>query len=133
MSAVAAASALAPPMMATPPAGNLSLRSAQALAAFSALRLPILRDLDEAGLLSFCKQHALQLIAADGQADTEHLDVDWTRPSCIVLGHDASGVPTGLAGGAEVLTRIPLAPSVESLNVAVATGVLLFEAQRQRR
>jgi tRNA G18 (ribose-2'-O)-methylase SpoU len=49
-----------------------------------------------------------------------------------VVGAEAAGVPAGLLAAADARVRIPLQAPVESLNVAVAAGVLLFEAQRQR-
>ena len=50
----------------------------------------------------------------------------------LVLGAEAGGVASEWLEAADAHVRIPLHPPVESLNVAVAAGVLLFEAQRQR-
>ncbi len=70
---------------------------------------------------------------AAGQGELRYDEVDWMRPSALIIGseaHGASAAATSLAGGR---IRIPLANDVESLNAAVAAGVILFEAARQRR
>jgi len=63
---------------------------------------------------------------------TPHLGLDLTPPARLWLGGEGPGLPADLIDQADVRLRIPLRPQVESLNVAVAAGVILFEAQRQR-
>ncbi|HEX2037346.1 MAG TPA: RNA methyltransferase [Chloroflexota bacterium] len=73
-----------------------------------------------------------QVLLADARASTRYWELDWTRPSAIVVSHEAHGASEGaraMAGGAVcVPTR-----GIESLNVAVAGSILLFEALRQRQ
>lgn len=57
--------------------------------------------------------------------------VDWRRPSAVVLGNEATGLPGGLPLDAEV--EVPMVGRAESLNVGMACAVLCFEALRQRR
>lgn len=99
----------------------------------SVLRLPVLRGLDVPALTSFASRHALRIAIADARAEMEYLDADLRGPVMLVLGSEGHGVPEELAAAADLRLRIPIQASVESLNVAVATGVLLFEARRQRR
>ncbi|MCC6783281.1 MAG: RNA methyltransferase [Planctomycetes bacterium] len=99
----------------------------------SVLRLPTLRGLDAPALRAFATRHGLCLAIADAHAPTEYLDADLRGPVMIALGSEGQGVPGELVDVADLRLRIPIQPSVESLNVAVATGVLLFEARRQRR
>jgi TrmH family RNA methyltransferase len=71
------------------------------------------------------------LAAAEG--DRPYTDVNWQRPLALIVGGEARGASqaaVALAGGR---VTIPMQRGVESLNVAVATGVLLFEITRQRR
>ncbi|MCF7807138.1 MAG: RNA methyltransferase [Candidatus Marinimicrobia bacterium] len=71
---------------------------------------------------------------------TTHLDVDsvpihnidWTQPSAIVLGNENRGVSAQMTEFADQNILIPMFGMVESLNVSVATAVILFEACRQR-
>ncbi|GAB4143772.1 MAG: RNA methyltransferase [Planctomycetota bacterium] len=98
----------------------------------SLFRLPVLHGIDVPGLLSFASRHSLQLVAADGSGAVDHREADFTRPTVLVLGGEGAGIPPGLAERADLRVRIDIEAPVESLNVAVAAGVLLFEARRQR-
>ena len=99
----------------------------------SIFRLPVVHGLDAAGVVAFCERHRLQLVVADGAGDRLHTQVDLEQPMALVVGAEAAGVPEPLLRAANARVRVPLAPPVDSLNVAVAAGVLLFEAQRQRQ
>ncbi len=99
----------------------------------SVFRLPALSRLLAPQVVEFCRRHRLQVVAADGGGGTDYLDADLRRPTALVLGAEAQGLPEELLRAADQRVRIPLRGSVESLNVAVAAGVLLFEARRQRR
>jgi TrmH family RNA methyltransferase len=57
--------------------------------------------------------------------------VDFTRPSLILLGNEGAGLSSALIDLADKQIKIPLANQVESLNVAIASALLLYEAQRQ--
>lgn len=98
----------------------------------SVFRLPVLHGLDAAAVLAFGQRHRLQLVVADGGGDALHTRADLRKPLLLVVGAEAAGVPKELVAAAVARVRIPLQPPVESLNVAVAAGVLLYEAQRQR-
>ena len=70
------------------------------------------------------------IYAAMPHADRTLAEADFSKPCAIVIGGEARGVSAALAARA-VAVRIPTAP-VDSLNAAVACGVLLYEARRQR-
>ncbi|MBK8976039.1 MAG: RNA methyltransferase [Planctomycetes bacterium] len=99
----------------------------------SVMRLPIRHGLDAAALVAFARAHGLQIVGTDAQADVDYLDVDWRLPTIVVLGNEGLGLPADVRAVADRVVRVPIAPPVDSLNVAVTTGVLLFEARRQRR
>lgn len=103
----------------------------------SVFRLPTLGEQRVEDVVALAKQHRLQIVVAEAQAAAgrevvAYWDVDWRKPTLLVLGNEGEGVPEALAAAAGVHTRIDMAPPVESLNVAVAAGVLLFAARRQR-
>ena len=98
----------------------------------SVFRLPVVHGLDAAEVVAFARRHRLQLVVADGGGDRLHTQADLRKPLVLVVGAEAAGVPKELLAAAEARVRIPLQKPVESLNVAVAAGVLLYEAQRQR-
>lgn len=99
----------------------------------SIFRLPCVHGLDAQGVVAFAQKHGLQIVAAEGRGDVEYTAVDLKRPTMLLLGAEAQGVSPVLLEAANVHASIPLVEPVESLNVAVAAGVLLFEARRQRR
>jgi tRNA (guanosine-2'-O-)-methyltransferase len=59
-------------------------------------------------------------------------DIDWTEPSAIIFGNEKRGVSSEMTSLADKNIQIPMFGMVESLNVSVATAVILFEACRQR-
>lgn len=99
----------------------------------SVFRLPVLARQPVADVVAFARAHKLQLAAADSAGGTEYTDADLRRPLLLVVGAEAEGLPPELLRAADLRLRIGLNARVESLNVAVAAGVLLFEARRQRR
>ena len=79
------------------------------------------------------QEQGVWIIGAAGDAEASLYTVDFTLPTAIVLGAEEKGLRRLTREGCDRLARIPLAADgVESLNVSVAAGVLLFEARRQR-
>jgi 23S rRNA (guanosine2251-2'-O)-methyltransferase len=78
------------------------------------------------------KEANVWTIGLAGDAGDRHTDVDWTLPSAIVLGAEGTGLRRLVRERCDRLVRIPMRGHVESLNVSVAAGVVLFEAVRQR-
>ncbi len=70
---------------------------------------------------------------ADASGRRDYDAVDWRQPNAVVIGGEATGISLEARSLATGALRIPLANQVESLNAAVACGVILFEAARQRR
>ena len=68
-----------------------------------------------------------------GDATDLHTDVDWTLPSAVVLGAEGTGLRRLVRERCDRLVRIPMYGRVDSLNVSVAAGVVLYEVVRQRR
>ncbi|HYW21100.1 MAG TPA: RNA methyltransferase [Nodularia sp. (in: cyanobacteria)] len=73
----------------------------------------------------------MQVVATLPTADLTYWDVDWRKPSLILLGNEGAGLSPDLASMADKQVKIPLSAGVESLNVAIAAAVMLYEAQRQ--
>ena len=95
-------------------------------------RLPVVAGLEAAELGNFATERDLQLLACDGSGGEDYLAADLRRPSILVLGGEGDGLPGEILEAADKVVRIPMCEPVESLNVAVAAGVVLFEARRQR-
>ena len=99
----------------------------------SAFRLPHVVVADAAEVLARLAARGVRTVAADAEAGTDYDDADLRQPVAVLVGNEGAGLPAEVLAGASTRVRIPMAAPVESLNVAVAAGVLLFEAARQRR
>ena len=98
----------------------------------SSFRLPLWTGAQFREALTWCKERGISTISSDPHAGRTYTEIDWTWPSCLVVGAEAAGLSTDEKTQADVTVRIPMRPPVESLNVAVATAVVLYEAVRQR-
>jgi 23S rRNA (guanosine2251-2'-O)-methyltransferase len=72
-------------------------------------------------------------IGLAGDAGEAYTDVDWTLPSALVLGAEGTGLRRLVRDTCDRVVRIPMLGTVDSLNVSVAAGVVLYEAVRQRK
>jgi TrmH family RNA methyltransferase len=98
----------------------------------SAFRLPHVRGREALDALCRLRARGVTALAAAAQAEMPYQAADLRRPVALVVGNEGSGLPAAVVRECIPLT-IPMAAPVESLNVGVAAGVLLFEAARQRR
>lgn len=98
----------------------------------SAFRLPLWTGPTFTEAVNWCRDKNLATLCADASASNSHVDHDWTNGNALLLGPESDGFSDEeiqLAAGA---VKIPMAGQVESLNVSVAAGIILFEAARQR-
>jgi 23S rRNA (guanosine2251-2'-O)-methyltransferase len=72
------------------------------------------------------------VIAASEKASQTIYDTDLTKGMALVMGSEGKGVSPAVLKAADQIASLPMAGSIASLNVSVATGVLLYEALRQR-
>jgi TrmH family RNA methyltransferase len=99
----------------------------------SAFRLPHVRGLETADVRERLARRGVLSIATVAEGGTPYDTFDWTRPLALWLGAEGTGLSADTLAAAAERVTIPMARPVESLNVAVAAGILLFEAARQRR
>jgi TrmH family RNA methyltransferase len=83
-------------------------------------------------VLHWLREHGLRIVAAKVDAARLHTDADLTGPLAIVLGNEASGLSDAWAAPDVESLRLPMLGVADSLNVAVAGAVILYEARRQR-
>ena len=111
----------------------VGLTETVAKAAAGALEyVPVARVTNLARLIEQLKERNIWVVGTAGDATREYTAWDWTLPTALFLGSEGSGLHRLVRERCDVLVRIPLLGCLESLNVAVAAGVVLFEAQRQR-
>ena len=99
----------------------------------SAFRLPIWQGVSFDEALEWAAAHRLRTTAADAEGDSSHYDIDWYQPRMLVFGSEAHGLSDDERDKVEEIIEIPMEREVESLNLAVAAGVILFEARRSRQ
>ncbi len=98
----------------------------------SAFRLPLWTNAQFGEAVEFCLAHQIKTVCAELSAQKTHVEIDWTGAKALIIGSEAHGLaPEEIAQTDESLI-IPMRPPVESLNAAVACGVVLYEAVRQR-
>jgi 23S rRNA (guanosine2251-2'-O)-methyltransferase len=83
-------------------------------------------------LIEDLKERNVWVVGTAMEAEQDYTDWDWTRPSALVLGGEGKGLHRLVAENCDVLVKIPMYGKIDSLNVSVAAGVILFEARRQR-
>ena len=98
----------------------------------TAPRIPIARSDDLAQVLTQLKERGYFVYGAEGTAETSLWNAEWDRPVVVVMGSEGEGLAPGVADACDELVSIPLRGPVESLNVSVAAGLLLFAAARPR-
>lgn len=98
----------------------------------SAFRLPIARCDDARDAIRLTRGQGLRVLALAMSGETTIHDVDMRAGVAVLVGGEGAGLTQQVLAAADVRLRIPMKPPVESLNVAVATGIVLYEAARQR-
>jgi TrmH family RNA methyltransferase len=98
----------------------------------SSFRLPLWTGASFEEALRWCGKRGIRTICASLQATAAHTDADWTEAAALVVGAEASGLTSAEMSQTDEALRIPMHAPVESLNVAVAAGIVLYEAARQR-
>lgn len=114
------------------PTGGIPTFSATSASADKWVEVKVHNNIEEA--IKRVRGSTKQILAAHLSDDAlDYRDVDYTIPTCILLGNEKTGVTIEAAEHADHNIVIPMCGMVRSLNVSVATAVILFEAQRQRR
>jgi len=98
----------------------------------SALRLPTARVADAEAALELARSRGLRSAAAVRDGGTPMDAADLRGPLAIVLGGEGAGLSSQIIDRCDLSVSIPMAPQVESLNVATAAALLVYEARRQR-
>jgi TrmH family RNA methyltransferase len=98
----------------------------------SSLRLPLWTGATLLEALVFCKAQGILTVSTDLHARHIYTEIDWTMPRALIVGSEGAGLEKNEIDATQESLKIPMRSPVESLNVAVATAVILYEAARQR-
>ncbi len=97
----------------------------------SNVRVPVWDRADMNEVIEWARRQKLQILATDVEAELSYTKIDWRKPSLIIFGSEAHGLEKGILEAADAAITIPMKNGVESLNLAVSAGIILFEAVRQ--
>jgi 23S rRNA (guanosine2251-2'-O)-methyltransferase len=112
----------------------VGLTSVVAKVAAGALEyVPVARVTNLVRLIEQLKERNIWVVGTAADAPREFTDWDWKLPTAVFVGSEGAGLHRLVRERCDVLLRIPTAGHLESLNVSVATGIVLYEALRQRR
>lgn len=115
-------------------AGSVDLDHPKVLRASAGqwFQVPMAASEDLAVEIKSYQQQGMQVIATLPTATQSYWEVDLRQPTLLLMGNEGAGLSPELASLADFAVSIPLHPGVESLNVAIAAALILYEAKRQR-
>ena len=96
------------------------------------LSLPVCRENNILSTIRFLKESGFKIIAATEKGDYDYTKADYHSPTCIIMGAEDTGVPYEHLALCDEWIKIPLFGTIESLNVSVAAGILIYKAIEQR-
>jgi 23S rRNA (guanosine2251-2'-O)-methyltransferase len=96
-------------------------------------RIPVCREDSFRNTAVYLRESGLKIIAASEKGNDLYFQSDLTTPLAVIMGSEEDGVSNDLIRISDDLIKIPLMGKISSLNVSVATGIILFEALRQRQ
>ena len=94
--------------------------------------VPVCRHDNLKDVLQYLKESGVQIVAASEKASENYFVPDYTLPTCIVMGNEYDGISPEYLRFCDRKVRIPLLGRIESLNVSVSCGVMLYEVVKQR-
>lgn len=95
-------------------------------------KIPVCREDNLKASIEYLKESGLKIVACTEKAEHYYFDTDLSVPTAIIMGSEEDGISGEYLKRADELIKIPMQGQIESLNVSVATGIVLFEVIRQR-
>lgn len=97
------------------------------------LKIPVCREHNLINAVRYLSSSGIKVLAASEKATQNYSDINMTEPVAIVMGAEDEGVSPEILRMCDEMMRIPMLGTIDSLNVSVAAGVLIYEAVRQRK
>lgn len=95
-------------------------------------RLPVCRERSLVTAIEFMQQMGVRVVATHLEAEQYVHQIELEGPLCLVLGAEGEGISSGVERAADLTAKIPQAGQLNSFNVSVAAGILLYETMRRR-
>lgn len=96
------------------------------------LRLPICREQNLKTVINLARQFEMQVCAATEKGATNYLEVDFRKPTLLVMGSEETGISPEILKLCDTRAKLPICGNVQSLNVSVAASIFMYEMLRQR-
>ena len=96
------------------------------------LRVPAAKVSNLRSAVYYLIESGFQIVAATERGDVSIYEIDFKKPTAVIMGSEERGVSDSLLSISEFKARIPQAGKIGSLNVSVAASVIMFEAMRQK-
>ena len=94
--------------------------------------IPVCREENLKATIEYLKESGISIAACTEKGSNNHYDCKFDQPLAIIMGSEENGVSEEYLKRADIKVKIPMYGTIESLNVSVATGIILFEVLRQR-
>jgi 23S rRNA (guanosine2251-2'-O)-methyltransferase len=116
-----------------PAKGSAQINAEAMKASAGALNIiPVCREESLKNTLNFLKSSGLQVVACTEKATEVYTQADFNLPTVLIMGSEGTGISPELLRLSDKQVRIPMQGKIESLNVSVSAGIILYEAVRQR-
>jgi len=116
-----------------PPKESASINSDAIKTSAGALfKLPVCKEQDILETLKILKDNGFQIIACHEKTSKVIYEVDFLKPSVIILGSEHNGILKEYLRICDIEAKIPMVHAFDSLNVSVAAGIVLYEVSKQR-
>ncbi len=116
-----------------PSKGSVSVNAdAIKTSAGALMTLPVCREENLKSTLQYLKNSGFQIVAASEKGTEIYSSIDYTAPTCIVMGAEDVGVSAPLLALCDHWASIPIVGTIDSLNVSVAAGIIVYEALKCR-
>ena len=116
-----------------PEHGSVSVNADAVKTSAGALHhLPVCRERSVLSAVRFLKDNGYKVVAVSEKADINYTQVDYTTPVALVMGAEDIGISPEVLKQCDTFVSIPMFGKISSLNVSVASGVMMYEVVRQR-
>ncbi len=116
-----------------PDHGSVSVNADAVKTSAGALHhLPVCRERSVLSAVRFLKDNGYKVVAVSEKADINYTQVDYTVPVALVMGAEDVGISIEVLKQCDTFVSIPMFGKISSLNVSVASGVMMYEVVRQR-
>lgn len=96
------------------------------------LRMPVCRERNLAAAIKFLRDNGYRAVAVSEKVDINYTEIDYTAPTVFVMGAEDDGISAEVMHECDTKVSIPMFGQIQSLNVSVAAGIMMYETVRQR-